>query len=96
MITSFADKETARVFGGEFSRKLPRDIQSSAQRKLIILNLLEDISHLRQQPGLNAEKLNVRGSDQIWSIRINRQWRIIFEWNENPPEASQVRIVDYH
>jgi toxin HigB-1 len=65
MITSFADKETAKVFAGEFSKKLPLDIQASAQEKMIVLDKCEDIKVLWKLPGLNVEKLNVRGCGQL-------------------------------
>jgi proteic killer suppression protein len=29
-----------------------------------------------------------------YSIRINRQWRICFEWRDD--DAHDVEIVDYH
>jgi proteic killer suppression protein len=96
VITSFADKETAKVFAGEFSKKLPRDIQFGALQKLTVLDRCEDIALLWSLPGLKAEKLTVKGFDDVWSIRINRQWRIVFHWNETPPEASSVEICDYH
>jgi len=96
VITSFADKETAKVFSGEFSKKLPRDIQFGALQKLTVLDQCDDITLLWRLPGLKAEKLTVKGADDVWSIRINRQWRIVFDWNETPPEASSVEICDYH
>ncbi len=96
MITSFADRETAKVFAGEFSKKLPREIQQGAQQKMIVLDKCEDIKALWKLPGLNVEKLNVKGADNAWSLRINKQWRIIFFWNEMPAEAAAVEICDYH
>ena len=96
MIAGFADKETARVFAGEFSKKLPRDIQRNAQQKMIILDKTEDILQLWQIPGMRAEKLTIKGATNCWSIRINNQWRICFLWNEEPPEARNVEIRDYH
>lgn len=96
MIKSFADKETAKVFNGETSKKLPRDIQDSAKRKLHIIDQLEDIHDLWTMPGLKAEKLTGGKRHGQWSIRINRQWRICFRWLEAPPEASVVEICDYH
>lgn len=95
MIVRFADKETEKVFNQEFSKKLPRDIQSPAYRKLLILEALTHILDLWKIPGLKGEKLSGRRSGQ-WSIRINAQWRICFHWNETPPEASAVEITDYH
>jgi len=95
VIVRFADKETQKVFRQEFSKKLPRDIQISAYRKLLVLDALTGIQELWRFPGLKAEKLGGNRVGQ-WSIRINAQWRICFLWNETPPEASAVEITDYH
>ena len=46
MIRSFADKETEKIFGREFSRKLPTDIQRPAQRKPEILDAAENLDDL--------------------------------------------------
>lgn len=95
MITGFACKETERIFRGEFSKKLPRDIQSSAGNKLVMLHAAVRIEDLRLPPSNHLEKLkgNRRGQ---WSIRINRQWRLCFEWDEGTNTASSVQILDYH
>jgi toxin HigB-1 len=93
MIRSFADEETRKVYNGEVSRKLPRDIQSAARRKLIYLDNASDIRDLLAPPGNRLEKLTGNCAGQH-SIRINDQWRICFEWiNE---AAENVEIVDYH
>jgi proteic killer suppression protein len=93
MIRSFADKETEKLFKRQFSRKLPTDIQRIARRKLEILEATERLQDLRIPPSNRLEKLF---GDRVGqhSIRINRQWRICFEWrNDN---AHNVEIVDYH
>lgn len=93
MIRSFADRETASVWSGERSRRLPGDVQVVALRKLRLLNQARAISDLRVPPGnrLEALKGNRRGQH---SIRINEQWRICFVWREGG--AEHVEIVDYH
>jgi hypothetical protein len=57
VITSFADKESEKVFAGQFSRKLPRPIQSGAQQKMIILNLTQipKFEVLERRRGLAAQ-----------------------------------------
>ncbi|MEO1518026.1 MAG: type II toxin-antitoxin system RelE/ParE family toxin [Bacteroidota bacterium] len=93
MITSFGNKETEKVWRGEFSRKLPVEIQQVARRKLRMINSSQDIDDLRIPPSNRLEKL--KGQLQEYhSIRINRQWRIIFIWEE--PNAHEVAIIDYH
>lgn len=93
MIKSFADKETEKIFGREFSRKLPNDIQKIARRKLEILDAAESLKDLRVPPSNRLEKLSGNRAGQN-SIRINDQWRICFEWREQ--DAYAVEIVDYH
>jgi proteic killer suppression protein len=93
VIESFASKDTEKIFRGQVSRKLPRDIQRTARRKLLYLNDAEDIQDLRAPPGNRLEKLSGDREGQ-YSIRINDQWRICFRWI---CEAAQdVEIVDYH
>ena len=93
MIKSFADKGAEKIFGREFSRKLPNDIQRIARRKLEVLDAAESLSDLRVPPSNRLEKLKGNRRHQH-SIRINDQWRICFEWRgEN---AYEVEIVDYH
>jgi len=96
MIKSFADKETAKVAAGEISKKLPRDIQEPARDKLRILDATVKIESLWAMPSLNAEKLRGAGVDNAWSIRINKQWRIVSLWDAATSSADNVRIADYH
>jgi toxin HigB-1 len=93
VIESFASKETEKIFFGQISRKLPVEIQRAARRKLIYLDDAEDIYDLQAPPGNKLEKLKGERAGQF-SIRINDQWRICFEWAEN--KARNVEIVDYH
>ncbi len=93
MIESFACKETEKIFRGRVSRKLPRDIQKTARRKLLYLHEAEDLNDLLAPPGNRLEKLRGHRSGQ-YSIRINDQWRICFRWKNN--SALDVEIVDYH
>jgi proteic killer suppression protein len=93
MIGSFADKETEKIFGRAFSRKLPADIQRIARRKLEILDAAENLNDLRIPPANRLEKLSGDREGQH-SIRINDQWRICFVWRER--DAYEVEIVDYH
>lgn len=93
MIKSFACKETAKLFDRRGSRKLPTLIQRVARRKLEILDAAETLDDLRIPPANRLEKLSGERAHQ-YSIRINRQWRICFEWRNS--HAYQVEIVDYH
>jgi proteic killer suppression protein len=93
MIVSFRDTETARIWRGERSRRLPPDIQNVALRKLRLLNRSRDLNDLRVPPGNRLEALKADRSGQH-SIRINDQWRICFVWTAGGPK--DVKIVDYH
>ena len=93
MIASFRDRETEKIWNGEFSGRLPTDIQEAALTRLRILNAAVRLENLRLPPGnkLEALKGDRRGQH---SLRINRQWRICFLWSGG--NAHRVEIVDYH
>jgi toxin HigB-1 len=93
MIKTFADKETEKLFGRRFTRKLPSDIQLVARMKLEILDAAEALQDLRIPPGNRLEKLTGDREGQ-YSIRINGQWRICFVWRQE--NAYAVEITDYH
>jgi len=93
VIRSFKSKETERVFNRERSRKLPSDIQQVVLRKLRMLNRAVNLQDLRVPPANRLEKLSGGRAGQ-YSIRVNDQWRICFEWKEG--NADNVEIVDYH
>jgi proteic killer suppression protein len=93
MIRSFGSKETESIWNGIRVRKLPLDIQSTGRRKLRMLNNSQDIHDLRVPPSNRLEKLSGNLKD-FYSIRINKQWRIIFKWSNG--NAYEVRIIDYH
>jgi proteic killer suppression protein len=93
MIVDFRCAETERIWRGQFSRKLPQDIQKTALRKLRMLNNAKVLHDLSIPPNNHLEALR---KDRIGqhSIRINEQWRICFVWTEGGP--AHVEIVDYH
>lgn len=93
MIVDFGCAETAKVWRGNVSRRLPRDIQEVALRKLRMLNNARSLQDLRVPPANRLEALKGERSGQ-YSIRINDQWRICFRWDDG--HASAVAIVDYH
>jgi proteic killer suppression protein len=93
VIRNFKDKETQKIFERQRSRKLPSDIQQVALRKLRMLNRAETLQDLRVPPANRLEHLTGNRNGQ-YSIRINDQWRICFEWQEG--DALNVEIVDYH
>ena len=93
MIRSFKDREVEKIFNRVRSRKLPVDLQRTALRKLRMLNRAINLNDLRVPPSNRLEKMKGDRADQ-YSIRINNQWRICFNWSGN--DAFEVEIVDYH
>ncbi|WP_297692071.1 type II toxin-antitoxin system RelE/ParE family toxin [uncultured Eudoraea sp.] len=93
MLTSFGTKDTERIWQGYRVTNLPGTIQQLGRRKLRMLHNAQDLNDLRIPPSNRLEKL--RGKYKgFYSIRINRQWRIIFKWHKG--NASEVQIIDYH
>ncbi len=99
MIRNFKDKEAQKIFERQRSRRLPSDIQQVALRKLQMLNRAETLQDLKVPPANRLEALKgdlaeiryaVRQGQ--YSIRINAQWRICFQWENG--EALDVEIVD--
>ena len=93
MIISFGNKETAKIWEGEWVRSLSDNIQEIARRKLRMLNNSNDLNDLKIPPSNRLEKLKGNLKD-FYSIGVNNQWRIIFKWNNG--NAELVEIIDYH
>ena len=93
MIKTFKDAETEKIYQRERSRKLPSDIQQVALRKLRMINNAINLNDLRVPPANRLEKLSGNRAGQ-YSIRINDQWRVCFEWRGS--DALDVEITDYH
>ena len=92
-ILGFADKETARVFAGDFSRRLPIDIQLIAKRKMMYMDAVDSLDDLRVPPANHLEKLHGDRAGQ-YSIRINKQYRICF--TVLAAGFGDVEIINYH
>lgn len=96
MISNFGDQVTADIYHGENTRgtkKFPPDIIQRARNKLDMLNAAVQVQDLQTPPGNRLECL--KGNYNGWySIRVNRQWRIIFRWEKGC--AKDVKICDYH
>lgn len=93
MIKSFKCKETEKIFEGKFSKKIPPEILKRALRKLKELNRSKCVGDLKMPPANFLESLQGDRKGQ-YSIRINQQYRICFEWQDK--DALNVEIVDYH
>ena len=93
MLQSFADAKTEDVWNDRHIRSLGPDVQRMAKRKLTMLHAAVTINDCRVPPGNRLERFNGDRQGQ-YSIRINDQFRICFEWTAGGPE--NVCIVDYH
>ena len=92
MIKSFRSAETERLFLLNGSRKF-RAIERVALRRLVMLDAASDLATLAAIPGNRLERLRGDRKKQ-YSIRINDQWRICFEWTGE--DAYEVEVTDYH
>ena len=92
MIQSFKDAATHDLFVERRQRKFA-NIASVALRKLDQIEAATQLSDLKDPPGNRLEALRGERSGQ-YSIRVNDQYRICFEWKNDG--AYEVEIVDYH
>jgi proteic killer suppression protein len=96
VILSFRDPATEDLYHGKTSaraRRFPSGIHKVAKRKLDMLDSARTMEDLKSPPGNRLEALagDLQG---FHSIRVNDQWRIIFQWSE--AGAEQVSLTDYH
>jgi toxin HigB-1 len=97
MIISFKNQGTEDIFNGKTTksalRLCPRNIWKIAIRKLDQLDSVLSLDELRTPPGNRLELLSGDRQGQ-YSIRINDQYRVCFEWTQTGP--SDVEVADYH
>ena len=94
MIVSHRDKRTADFAGGKRVKAF-EGIERAVRLKLDRLEAAHTVQDLRALPGNRFEALKGDRKGQ-YSIRINDQWRICFEWPDTSPGPVNVEIVDYH
>lgn len=92
MIISLGSKETEKIWNGIRVKKMPVEIQNVGRRKLRMLNNSQDIADLRIPPSNRLEKLTGK-LNGFYSIRINKQWRIIFQWNNGNAKEVEINAV---
>lgn len=93
MIKSFSDKESEAFYVTGKSKKIPSTIHKVALRKLDYLNSAFVLDDLKVPPANRLEKL-LGDLEGFYSIRINKQYRLVFKFEEN--NAYDVTITDYH
>jgi proteic killer suppression protein len=91
----FRDRDTERFADGEHVRRLAGVPRGRANIALDRLEHATGLVDLREPPGNRFEKLRGNRAGQ-YSIRINDQWRVCFEWPDGSPEPLNIEIVDYH
>ncbi len=94
MILSYRDKKTESFARGEFVKAF-QGFEDQAAKRLAILNAAPSLDTLRALPSNRLEALRGDRARQF-SIRINQQWRICFDWPEGQSGPDNVEIVDYH
>jgi proteic killer suppression protein len=94
MILSYRDKKTEAFARGDFVKAFA-GFEAQAERRLAILNAAPSLDTLRALPSNRLEGLKGNRAGQ-YSIRVNQQWRICFEWPDGQAGPSEVEIVDYH
>jgi len=94
MIRSYRDRDTERFASGEKVRQW-EPFRKQAEKRLRILDAATSLGDLA---ALNSNRLEALRGDRKgqYSIRINDQWRICFEWPDEEPGPSSVEVVDYH
>ena len=93
VIVRFRDRKTEAFYRGHRVAAFS-GFARTASRKLDQLDAATALGDLAR-PGNRLEALKGRRKGQ-WSIRINDQWRICFEWPEGSPGPTGVEFVDYH
>jgi proteic killer suppression protein len=94
VIASYKDKRTRDFGTGKRVKAFP-GIERSARLKLDRLESATSLRDLAALPGNRFEAV-VGDRKGQYSIRINDQWRICFEWPDRSPGPTNVEIVDYH
>ncbi len=92
MIRTFACRRTAAIFAGETPKGFSADLAKTAYIRLHQIDRASKIEFLRMPPSNRLEK--IKGYAELWSIRVNRQFRVVFRWVDEA--AEDVQLVDYH
>ena len=96
MIQSFGNRLAQDLFDDRASgavRRFPPELRRAVRRKLLYLHDAAELRDLRVPPGNRLEALRGRWKG-FHAIRINDQWRVVFQWATG--NASAVQVVDYH
>jgi proteic killer suppression protein len=94
VIVSYRDRKTARFAAGEHVKEFSGFARQAEMR----LDRLDAAASLRDLAAISGNRLEAFKGDRAgqYSIRINDQWRICFEWPTGSPGPTNVEITDYH
>jgi len=94
LIRSYGDRDTERLAEGEKVRQW-EPFRQQAEKRLRILDAAGSLGDLA---ALNSNRLEaLKGTRKgQYSVRVNNQWRICFNWSKDEPGPSNVAIVHYH
>jgi toxin HigB-1 len=96
MIVSFRDEWLRAFFVDDVrSRNIPSDLESRLFRKLQMIDDATTDQDLRVPPSNHFEKLRSKLAD-FHSIRVNKQWRLIFQWDGGRGEATSIYLDDHN
>jgi proteic killer suppression protein len=96
-MSDFRNAGTEDIYNGDDTkaarRILPIPLHDVARRKMTIIRRASSIDQLSEPP---SNHLEVLSGDRVgeFSVRINRQYRVCFTWNEDA--AANLEIIDYH
>lgn len=93
MIKEFSDKATAAIFAGHVLKKMERGLQEKARLRLQQIDNAVRLDDLRNPPSNRLERKS-GNMKHLHCLRVNKQWRICFEWIDG--HAFKVQLVDYH
>lgn len=95
MIVEFRDRWLQEFFVSDVrARRIPSEIENALFRKLQMIDDDMTDADLRVPPSNHFEKLS-GNSDGLPSIRVNRQWRLVFEWDGRRGEATRLYLDDH-
>ena len=94
VISRYRDRRTERFARGDFVAAFS-SFERTARRRLTSVETARSLEALAVIPGHRFEALRGNRAGQF-SVRINDQWRICFEWSGTEAQAVSIEIVDYH
>ena len=93
MVGSFGSKQLERFWKEDLRRDIPTGIEDVLRRKLTMIAVAINLGDLRVPPANRLEALRGNRKGQH-SIRVNRQWRLVFRWRDGA--AYDIELIDYH